>query len=77
MTHPEGHRDYVQTERPVNDNPLAADLDTFSPALLGLLSELRGQHLFLTGGTGLFGCWLLEIVTWANARLDSTPQSRY
>jgi dTDP-glucose 4,6-dehydratase len=50
-------------------NPLAADLDLVLSRLRGLWEELRGRRLFITGGTGFFGCWLLESFAWANARL--------
>jgi dTDP-glucose 4,6-dehydratase len=34
-----------------------------------LWEEVRGQSIFVTGGTGFFGCWLLESLLWANDRL--------
>ena len=51
------------------DNPLANDLDHILAHTAGLWEELRGQHIFITGGTGFFGCWLLESLAWANDKL--------
>ncbi|WP_322103813.1 NAD(P)-dependent oxidoreductase [Paraburkholderia sp. J41] len=42
------------------------DLEHVRRELAPLWPELRGAHLFLTGGTGFFGIWLLETLLWAN-----------
>lgn len=50
-------------------NPLAKDLDHVLAHTRDLCGELRGQRIFITGGTGFFGCWLLESLLWANDKL--------
>jgi nucleoside-diphosphate-sugar epimerase len=50
-------------------NPLAHELDGIIESMGGLWEELRGQRGFITGGTGFFGCWLLESFAWANSKL--------
>ena len=52
------------------DNPLAEDLRRVCYANPELWRELRGARIFLTGGTGFFGCWLLETLAAFNAQLE-------
>jgi nucleoside-diphosphate-sugar epimerase len=39
-----------------------------------LWSELNDRRIFITGGTGFFGCWLLESLTFAIDRLNLNTQ---
>src|SRR5271169_1613787 len=52
--------------RPVPERDLVSILCQTAP----MLEQLRGRRILLTGGTGFFGCWLLESFLQANRALS-------
>ncbi|MBU4580264.1 NAD-dependent epimerase/dehydratase family protein [Patescibacteria group bacterium] len=52
------------------NNPLADDLNHILTQTKDIWEEIRGKSIFITGGTGFFGCWFLEGLIWANEKLN-------
>lgn|SRR3990167_4800061 len=48
------------------NNSLLDDLCYIFQHTASLWEPLKKQHIFMTGGTGFFGCWLLESFIYAN-----------
>src|SRR5262245_51982937 len=61
--------------RKLSVNPLAVELEHVVNNTRDLWDELRGERIFIAGGTGFFGCWLLESFLWANDRLHLDCQA--
>lgn len=54
---------------------LKQDLDNVLRQAAPVWPELRGARLFITGGTGFIGCWLLESLRHADQHLDLDVQA--
>lgn len=52
-----------------------ADLNYILENNATLWEELRGRRIFITGGTGFFGCWLLESFVAANNAFELKAQA--
>lgn len=46
------------------------DIETIVRIVGSDLNRLQGKRLFITGGTGFIGTWLLETISWLNDRWD-------
>src|SRR5579862_729389 len=51
-------------------NNLSEDLELIAGKTADIWHELCGRRIFITGGTGFFGCWLLESFCYVNQKLD-------
>jgi len=57
------------SSHPAMTTSLSQDLDHVLQHTEELWADLRGERMFITGGTGFVGSWLLESLLWANRRL--------
>jgi nucleoside-diphosphate-sugar epimerase len=57
------------------DNLLSSDLDYILSRTLSIWNELKGQRIFITGGTGFLGSWILESFAWANKKLKLNSEA--
>ncbi len=54
----------------LDETRLVEDLNYILSTASQVWENLRNKRLFITGGTGFFGCWFLESFLWANSHLN-------
>jgi nucleoside-diphosphate-sugar epimerase len=59
----------------MSDNLLNNDLDYILSQTVSIWDELRNQRIFITGGTGFLGSWILESFAWANKKLKLNSEA--
>ncbi len=57
------------------DNILSLDLDYILSRTSSIWNELKDQRIFITGGTGFLGSWILESFAWANRKLKLNSEA--
>jgi dTDP-glucose 4,6-dehydratase len=55
------------------ENKLAADLEFITATAADSFVHLSGKKVFLFGGTGFFGKWLLQAFNWFNQHTSQLP----
>jgi dTDP-glucose 4,6-dehydratase len=58
--------DVARAARSRTIDPLSADREHVLAHTRALWDEVKGQRVFLTGGTGFVGSWLMHSLVWAN-----------
>ncbi len=53
------------------DKIIEEDLDGVAASLKDAVGSLKGRRIFLTGGTGFFGKWLLHSFLWLRKRAEA------
>ncbi len=56
------------------NSPLKEDLDHVLYLTPSIWEEFRDKRIFVTGGTGFFGRWILESFLWANIKFGLNAQ---
>ncbi|MCH9637316.1 MAG: NAD(P)-dependent oxidoreductase [Candidatus Rickettsiella isopodorum] len=57
------------------DNLLSKDLNDILSQTLTIWNELKDQRIFITGGTGFLGTWILESFVWINKKLKLNAEA--